>query len=111
MNQDPPEPQKVWFYYNKTHVFRDPTYTQKVTKMTPKRPPNDPQSTPWAPKGPSGTPKNRTENTPRKKTPKRPKKKPVLASEREARSRLEHCRKNVSQLLHSKDEQTQMQQE
>jgi len=30
-----------------------------------------------------------------------PPKKPVLASEREARSRLEHCRRNVSQLLHS----------
>ena len=75
-NQDPPEPQKVWFYYNKTHVFRDPTYPQKVTKMTPKRPPNDSQSTPWAPKGPSGTPKNRTENKQKKKTPTRPKKKP-----------------------------------
>ena len=40
-----------------------------------------------------------------------PRKKPVLAKEREARSRLEHCRKNVSHMLHSEDEQTQMQQE
>ena len=36
--------------------------------------------------------------------------KPVLAMEREARSRLEHCRKNVAQLLYSPDEQAQVQQ-
>ena len=33
---DPPKPQKLVFYYSKTHVFRNPPYPQKVTKMTPK---------------------------------------------------------------------------
>ena len=70
------------------------------------------------PKGPYGrqkSPPTPPKNEPKKNTNKKKKKtqknKPVLASEREARSRLEHCRKNVSQLLHSQDEQTQMQQE
>ena len=35
-NWDPPKPQKLWFYYSKTYIFKDPTYHQKVTKMTPK---------------------------------------------------------------------------
>ena len=39
-SRDPPKPQKLVFYYSKTHVFRNPPYPQKVTKMTPKWPPN-----------------------------------------------------------------------
>ena len=35
-NLDPPKPQKLWFYYGKTHVFKDPTYPLKVTKITSK---------------------------------------------------------------------------
>ena len=35
-NWDPPKPQKLMFYYSKTHVFRNPPYAQKITKMTPK---------------------------------------------------------------------------
>ena len=51
-----------------------------------------PKSTPMAPKGPPGPPQTRPEHEHETKTPKRPNKKPVLASEREARSRVEHCR-------------------
>ena len=43
--------------------------------------------------------KKLTQNKREKKCPPETSKKPVLASEREAHSRLEHCRKNVSQLL------------
>ena len=50
--QDPPRPQKVWFYYSKTHVFEDAPYPEKVTKMRPKWAPKDPQRHPMAPKGP-----------------------------------------------------------
>ena len=39
-NQNPPKPQKLLFYCSKTHVFRNPPYPQKVTKMTPKWPQN-----------------------------------------------------------------------
>ena len=38
--QDPPKPQKVSFYRNKTYVFKDPPDPEKVTKMTPKGTPN-----------------------------------------------------------------------
>ena len=54
--------------------------------------------------------RKRAENKHEKRTSKTLKNKPVLASEREARSRLEHCRKNVSQPLYSPDEQIQVQQ-
>ena len=36
MTLDSPGPQKLVFYYSKTHVFRNPRYPQKVTKMAPK---------------------------------------------------------------------------
>ena len=53
--QDPPKPQKVSFYLSKTDVFKDPPYPEKVTKMTPKCPPNDLKIDPMAPKSPSKT--------------------------------------------------------
>ena len=62
----------------KKYGFTAIKHTFLEIPLTPKKslkwPPNDPQSAPWAPKGPSGTPKNRTKSTPRKKTPQRPKK-------------------------------------
>ena len=65
--QDPPKPQKVWFYYTKTHVFTDPPYPKKVTKMTPKCSPNGSKIDPRAPKDLSSTSKRRTENGERKR--------------------------------------------
>ena len=98
--QDPPKPQKVSFYLSKTYVFKDPPYPEKSHQNDPKRHPkwlpNRPQLPPKVLPRP---PKRQTRNEARKRHQKRPKNKPVLASEREARSRLEHCRKNVSQLL------------
>ena len=42
---DPPKPQKAWFYYSKTHVFKDPCYPSKSSK----RPQNEPQIVPkWS---------------------------------------------------------------
>ena len=41
--QNPPIPQKVWFYHSKTYVFENEAYPQKVTKMRPKWSPNGPQ--------------------------------------------------------------------
>ena len=53
-----------------------------------------PKSAQWPPKDPPRPPKRRTENEHQKRFQKGPKWEPVLASEREARSRLEYCRKN-----------------
>ena len=65
--QDPPRPQKVWFYFNKTHVFEDAPYPEKVTKMAPKCFPNGPKIDPMAPKRPLKTSKNtHTKRTPKK---------------------------------------------
>ena len=50
--------------------------------------------------------RKRAENKHEKRISKTLKNKPVLASEREARSRLEPCGKNVSQLLDWQDKQT-----
>ena len=47
--QDPPRPQKVWFYLGKIHIFKDEPYPEKVTKMTPKWSPNAPQIDPNGP--------------------------------------------------------------
>jgi len=68
--QDPPRPQKTWFYYSKTHVFKDPPYPLKVTKMTPKCSPNGSKIDPMAPMGPPiASKKTRRERT-KKKTSK-----------------------------------------
>ena len=66
---------------------------KKSLKWHQKAPQMAPKSTPMAPKGPPRPPQTRPENKHETKTPKTPKNKPVLASEREARSRLDHCRK------------------
>ena len=72
--QDPPKPQKVAFYYNKTHVFKDPPCLENITKMTPKCSPNgskiDPRLSKWPPRAYKKTPKKPTQ----KKTPKKSKK-------------------------------------
>ena len=79
--------------------------------MTPKCSPNDSEIDPMAPKDPYKTLQKTNGKQTRKQNSKKTKnRKPVLASEREARSRLEHCRKNVAQLLYSPDEQAQVQQ-
>ena len=51
-----------------------------------------PKSTPEPPTGPFKGPKKTNRKRTLKKTPKKQKNKPVLASEREARSSLENCR-------------------
>ena len=53
--QDPPRPQKVWFYYSKTHVFEDEPYSEKATKMTPKGYPNGSQIDPDDPQRAPGS--------------------------------------------------------
>ena len=60
--------------------------------MTPKCSPNDSKIEPMAFKGPYKTLQKRSRACPKKEHLKRHKNEPVLASEREARSRLEHCR-------------------
>ena len=70
------------------------TPSQKVTKITPKWWPNDTQRTLRTPKVPSKTPQKRTETKTQNNNQKNTKTKNVLAREREARSRLEHCRNN-----------------
>ena len=49
--QNPPRPQKVWFYISKTHVFEDAPYPEKVTKIRPKWSPNRPNGPKRAPQG------------------------------------------------------------
>ena len=36
MKRDPPEPQKVVFYYSKTHIFINPTRSLKVVQTVSK---------------------------------------------------------------------------
>ena len=69
---DPPEPQKV--DYSKTHVFKDPPYPEKVTKMTPKGSPNGSKIDPMAPQGHFKASKKTNENRRQKKTTKNQKK-------------------------------------
>ena len=69
--QDPPKPQKVWFYLSKTHVFEDAPYPEKVTKMRLKRSPNGSQIDPMAPKGaPQGLQKDAHKTNTKKDTKK-----------------------------------------
>ena len=79
-------PQKILFYFSKTHVFKDPPYPEKVCKMTPKCSPNGSQIDPMSPKGPSKASQKTKRKHRQTKTQKNNKKgKPALASEREAR--------------------------
>ena len=74
--QNPPKPQKVWFYISKTHVFEDAPYPEKVTKMGPKWSPSGPQIDPKAPKRPPKASQKTRRKQMKKKIRKRPQKKP-----------------------------------
>ena len=50
--RDPPEPQKVVFYYSKTHIFKNVTGHLKMEKMTPKWTPREPKRRPKTSRGP-----------------------------------------------------------
>ena len=74
MNQDSPKPQKVLFYYNKTHVQRStltPKSDQNDPQMLPKLLQRRPQAPPYgAPEAPSGPPRNE-QRTKKEKDPKK----------------------------------------
>ena len=93
----------------KNDDFKDPPYPEKVTNMGPKCSPNAPHIDPMATKELSEASRRARMEQTWKHVPRKHQKHNVLASEREVRSRLEHCRKNVSQLLGTQDKQPQVQ--
>ena len=66
--RNPPEPQKVWFYLGKTHIFENLTGPLKLTKMTPKWTQKEPKGTSKASKGPPRRSKGTVENFIKKMT-------------------------------------------
>ena len=56
--RDPPDPQKVWFYLGKTHIFKSLHGPLKVLKMNPKWTPKEYKMAPESLQGtPKGAPK------------------------------------------------------
>ena len=57
--RDPPEPQKVWFYYSKTHILTNASDPLKVLQMRPKWTPKEPKERPKASAAPPKAPRKR----------------------------------------------------